>query len=77
MRFSKKHLIKVAESRIKFIIETGKGEKGRYNIKYIFEEDEEYRANIFYHGINCGLGYKKRLLKVGMNAITVLKQYQS
>lgn len=47
-----------------FLVQVGKGPKGRYSTKYCLSGDERslLRAVGHYIGINIGNGYKKRIL---------------
>lgn len=68
------------EDFIGYYVQIGKGKKGRYKTKYHFALNQkgESQAHLFYHGTNCGLGFKKRLLKVDFHGInTVIRKFES
>ncbi len=43
-------------------VQVGKGKKGSYQTRYIFFDNEEWKAKFYYSCINIGNGYKKRLV---------------
>lgn len=75
MRYSKKYL------PYSFYIEVGNNKKASYQTKYSFSAQEanaRAKAYFWYQGINCGYGYKKRLIFVNESrVVTILEQYQS
>lgn len=58
-----------------FLVQVGKGRKGKYHTRYSFKGDLA-RACMFYRSLNIGNGYKKRLYAEGFNK-PVLARYQS
>jgi hypothetical protein len=55
------------DERMRFVIQIGKGPKGRYRTKYTTNNARQ--AELFYKGINIGNGYKKRILEYGKVAV--------
>lgn len=53
-------------SRTEFHVQIGKGVKGKYHTKYTFRGDL-ITAFKYFHAINIGRGYKKRLFSPHMN----------
>jgi hypothetical protein len=51
-------------SETTFYVETGKGSKGSYRVRYSFKGDLA-KAVFYYRCINIGNGYKKRLTMEG------------
>lgn len=64
-----------------FRVQVGRNQKGMYKNRYTFT-GEPVRAVIYYCGINCGNGYKKRLIATGLpnqkeGDVLVIAKYQS
>lgn len=78
MSFSKKYLPD------KYYVEVGKDRKASYKSKYVFNRytiegtSNEVMAFNYYHGTNCGNGYKKRLIRVTSDGeVFILARFQS
>jgi hypothetical protein len=61
------------EPKVIWRVQIGRYTKGCYQTKYSMESAAQ--ALFYYHGINIGKGYKKRLLKIeGKDVLVVAKQ---
>ncbi len=56
-----------------FLVQVGKGAKGKYSIKYAFKGDLG-RALMYYNCVNIGNGYKKRLYVPSLNKPLLARQ---